>query len=279
VQAAHSLVLRAEKLVEVDAHEGLVVAGGGLYFTTLPHEGVVSIKRVDLKSLDVTTIAAQTRRANGMTLAADGALLVCEQGTLEERARIARVDLETGESETVVDQWRGLPLNSPNDVVEASDRSIWFTDPSYGFLQRFRPPPRVGDYVYRHDPSTCRTTVVADGFDKPNGLAFSPDERVLYVGDSEGPHHVVAYDVVMGRRLQNRRLFAVITPGYPDGIKVDGAGRVYISCASGVQVFSRDGEELGLIPVPAAVQFAFAGTRLLIVNDSAVWSAELKGAF
>ena len=269
----------AEKLVEVDAHEGPVVADGALYFTTVPRDGTVAIKRLDLKTLESTIVVARTRRANGMTLAADGSLLVCEQGTLSERARIARLDLATGELETVVDEWRGLPLNSPNDVVQSSDEAIWFTDPSYGFLQGFRPEPALGDYVYRHDPATGRTSVVADGFDKPNGLAFAPDEHVLYVGDSEGPHHVVAYDVVMKRRLQNRRLFAVITPGYPDGIKVDASGRVFVSSASGVQVFSRDGDELGEIPVPGAVHFAFAGNRLLIVNDSAVWSADLKGAF
>jgi gluconolactonase len=273
------VLIGAEKLVDVDAHEGPVVVGGGLYFTTVALDGIVAVKRLDLETLELTTLAPQTRRANGMTLAADGSLLVCEQGTHSERARIARFDLVTGLAETVVDQWRGLPLNSPNDVVQSFDGAIWFTDPSYGFLQGFRPGPAAGDYVYRHDPSTGRTTVVADGFDKPNGLAFSPDERVLYVGDSERPHHVVAFDVVLGRRLRNRRLFAVITPGYPDGIKVDAAGRVYVSCATGVQVFSRDGDELGEISVPGAVQFAFAGDRLLIVNDSAVWSADLKGAF
>jgi gluconolactonase len=279
MHSAPALAVAVEKLLDVDAHEGPVVAGGGLYFTTVPRDGVVAIERLDLETLDVSTFASQTRRANGMTLADDGSLLVCEQGSFTERARVARYDLATGEAETVVDEWRGLPLNSPNDVVQSSDGAIWFSDPSYGFLQGFRPAPVTGDYVYRHDPATSRTSVVADGFDKPNGLAFSPDERVLYVGDSERPHHVVAFDVVLGRRLRNRRLFAVIAPGYPDGIKVDDAGRVYVSCATGVQVFSPDGDELGEIAVPGAVQFAFAGHRLLIVNDSAVWSADLKGAF
>jgi len=268
-----------DRLVEVDAHEGPVVTEGALYFTSVPRDGVVAIRRLDLESLELTTLVANTRRANGMTLSADRSLLVCEQGTFDEAARIARFDPATGAASTVVDHWRGLPFNSPNDVVEASDGAIWFTDPSYGFLQGFRPPPVSGDYVYRHDPATGRTSVVADGFDKPNGLAFSPDEQVLYVGDSEGPHHVLAFDVIGGRRLANRRLFTVITPGYPDGIKVDGEGRVYVSSLSGVQVFSPEGDALGEIPVPAAVHFAFAGDRLLVLNDSAVWSAPLKGAF
>lgn len=75
-------------------------------------------------------------------------------------------------------------MNSPNDVVVAGDGAIWFTDPSYGHLQGFRPAPEVGDFVYRHDPATGQTAVVGDGFDKPNGIAFSPDERTLYITDS-----------------------------------------------------------------------------------------------
>jgi len=282
----------AEKLVAVDAHEGpvWVEREDALYFTAVPRDGVVAIKRLDLVTLEVSVVREDANGANGMTLSADGSLLVCEQGSLTRHARISRVHLDADAHDTVVEDWQGLVFNSPNDVVEASDGSIWFTDPSYGFLQGFRPQPEVGDFVYRHDPATGRTTVVADSFDKPNGLAFSPDQRVLYVGDSganqsvgsyhpDRPHHVVAFDVVEGRRLVSPRLFAVITPGFPDGLKVDGDGNVYVSSFSGVQVFSPDGEELGQIPVPGAVNFAFAGDRLLITNDSAVWSANLKGAF
>ena len=106
--------------------------------------------------------------------------------------------------------------------------------------------------MYRFDPRSGRLSVVADSFDKPNGLAFSPDERTLYVTDSGAndepgsyhvgrPHHVVAFDVLDGRHLGPGRLFAVTTPGFPDGIKVDKDGRVYASASSGVQVFSRPG--------------------------------------
>jgi uncharacterized protein GlcG (DUF336 family) len=165
---------------------------------------------------------------NGMTLGHDGCLVVCEQGTRSERARISRVDPRTGRVETLVDGWGGLRLNSPNDVVVRRDGTIWFTDPSYGYRQGFRPEPRAGDYVYRFDPGSGRLSVVADSFDKPNGLAFSPDERTLYVTDSGAnqepgsyhvgrPHHVVAFDVLDGRHLGPGRLFAVTTPGFPDG--------------------------------------------------------------
>jgi gluconolactonase len=291
MRVGSSPVLGLEKLVDVDAHEGpvYVEAEHALYFTTLPRPAPhVSIKRLDLDTLDVTVVRAEANGANGMTLAPDGRLLVCEQGTRSTRARISAVDPATGAAETVVDELGGLPLNSPNDVVVASDGSIWFTDPAYGHLQGFKPEPAHGDYVYRFDG---RVTVVEDSFDKPNGLAFSPDESILYVGDSGAnhepgtfdprrPHHIRAFDVADGRRLVNGRLFATITPGFPDGIKVDAEGRVYSSSFSGVQIFAPDGEPLDEVPLPGAVNFAFGGHSLFITTDTAIWAARLdaKGA-
>ena len=281
---------RHVKVADVDAHEGPVYAADehALYFTTLPKPGpLVSIKRLDLVTGELTTLREDANGANGMTLDLDGNLVVCEQGSPTTRARLSRVDRATGEAETILDDFRGLPLNSPNDVVVKSDGTIWFTDPSYGWYQGFKPEPQLGDHVYRHDPLSGRTSVVTVSFDKPNGLAFSPDESILYVGDSganheEGtydprrPHHVLAYDVVDGRRLVNERLFAVTVPGFPDGLKVDVDGRVYVSAFSGVQVFSPDGELVEEIELPGAVNFAFGDGALYITTDTAVWAA--KGA-
>src|SRR4051812_17532091 len=298
---------RLVRVVETDAHEGpvYVPAEDALYFTTVPRPGtvaapgfpLVAIKRLALDGAHfplepdrVTVVRADANAANGMTLGPDGRLLVCEQGTRSTPARIARIHPPTGVAGTVVDRWGGLPLNSPNDVVVRSDGTVWFTDPSYGYLQGFRDAPQTGDFVYRHDPGTGRTTVVADGFDKPNGLAFSPDEGVLYVTDSganqapgsfhaDRPHHIVAFDVRDGRRLSGERLFAVTTPGFPDGIKVDRAGRVYASAASGVQVFDPSGDLIGEIGLPGAVNFTFGGVAddvLFITTDDAVWAAALN---
>ncbi len=295
MRTVEPLVRSLEKLVDVDAHEGPVYAADerALYFTTLPEPGpLVSIARLDLTTLVVTTVREDANGANGMALAPDGRLLVCEQGTPTTPARISAVDRATGEAETVVDGLAGLPLNSPNDVVVASDGSIWFTDPTYGHLQGFKPEPAHGDYVYRFGGG--RLAVVEDSFDKPNGLAFSPDESILYVGDSGAnhepgtfdprrPHHIRAFDVAGGRRLENGRLFATITPGFPDGIKVDADGRVYSSSFSGVQVFAPDGDLLDEIPLPGAVNFAFGGPdgdTLFVTTDTAIWAARLgaKGA-
>jgi gluconolactonase len=277
-----------ERVAAVDAHEGPVYAADehALYFTSPPP--TVAIKRLDLTTRSVSVLDDDANAANGMTLGPDGRLLVCEQGSRTDVARISAVDRATGRRETVVDSWRGLHLNSPNDIAVRSDETIWFTDPSYGHLQGFRPEPELPDRVYRYDPASGEVSVAADGFDKPNGIAFSPDERVLYVTDSganqepgsyhvDRPHRIVAFDVVHGHHLAGERLFAVVTPGFPDGIKVDVEGRVYSSSFSGVQVFSPEGEFLDEIPVPGAVNFAWAGDVLYITTDEAVWAAG-KGA-
>jgi gluconolactonase len=289
-------------LAEVDAHEGPVYSAdeNALYFTTVPQPGVerspsVQIKRLPLGDpADISVIVAKANGANGMAADLDGELIVCEQGSRRAPARISRVDRVSGERETVVERWRGLRLNSPNDVVVSRDGAIWFTDPSYGYLQGFRPEPEVGDHVYRHDPVTGQTTVIADSFDKPNGIALSPDERILYVTDSGAnqesgsyyvgrPHHIKSFQVAPGGRLRGERLFAVIAPGFPDGLKIDRDGRVYASSFSGVQVFSPDAELLGEIHLPGVVNFCFGGADrnlLLMTTDTAVWAAALaaKGA-
>jgi gluconolactonase len=294
-------------VAETDAHEGPVYVPDedALYFTSLPRPGDVpdpgsprvAIKRVALdgdrfpvEPGRVTVVRPDANAANGMALDTEGRLVVCEQGTRSQHAAVTRLDPATGHSETVVDSFGGLQLNSPNDVVVKSDGTIWFTDPSYGHLQGFRPMPQTGDHVYRYDPRDGRLSVVADSFDKPNGLAFSPDETVLYVGDSganqapgsfdpERPHTVSAFDVVYGCELAHERLFRAISPGFPDGIKVDSAGRVYVSCFSGVQVFSPTGNLLGEVLLAGAVNFTFGGPDanvLFITADDAIWAAQLQ---
>jgi gluconolactonase len=275
---------RLRRVAETDAHEGPVYVADedALYFTTVRRERV-AIKRLALAHGTVTVVRADANMANGMALDRDGSLVVCEQGRLTERARISRVDPRTGDVDTVVDSWNGVPLNSPNDVVVARDGTIWFTDPSYGYLQGFRPEPQTGDHVYRYDPVSGELTAVLDSLDKPNGLAFSPEERFLYVGDNGAPHHLLAYDVGDGARLAGGRVLADFTPEQPDGIKVDERGRIYASAAGGVRILDERGGQIGEIELPGAVNFTFGGPGrnvLFITTDTAVWAAELdtKGA-
>jgi gluconolactonase len=290
-------------LIETNAHEGpvYVAAEHALYFTTVPEPGPknIAVKRLKLtgeefpfKPDTLDTVQFPSNMANGMTLDRDGRLMICEQGTGETPARISRLDLKTRSVETVVAQWRGHHFNSPNDVVVKSDRTVWFTDPNYGEVQGFKGAAEVGAYVYRHDPVTGETTVIADSFNKPNGLAFSPDESILYITDTGAnqapgtyfvglPHHVRAFDVQDGRHLRNERLFAVISPGVPDGIKLDVQGRVYTSSATGVQAFTPEGDLLGEIVAPGVANFTFGGPDndvLFILGDTVIWQAKLAVA-
>jgi gluconolactonase len=273
------------RILDVDAHEGPVysAAEDALYFTTVRRERV-SIKRLALADGSVSLVVHDANNANGMFLDRDGSLVVCEQGTFAEPARVSRVDPATGAAETLVDGFGGLRLNSPNDVVVRSDGTIWFTDPSYGHRQGFRPEPELSDGVYRYDPLSDRVRVAACLLDKPNGLAFSPDERTLYVGDNGRPHHLLAFEVRPNGSLRRRRVLAHATREHPDGLKVDTEGRIYASALHGIQIFDPTGDLLGEITLPGAVNFTFGGPGrnvLFITADTAIWAAVLnaKGAF
>ena len=268
------------RVAGTSAHEGPVYVPGqhALYVTKLPEPGDarprVDIARLALDTGEVSVVRGDANAANGMALFPDGRLLVCEQ----DPAAISLLDAATGRRETLVDSWRGLQLNSPNDVVVKSDGSVWFTDPSYGHLQGFRPKPQVDDRVYRYEPESGQLAVVADSFDKPNGIAFSPDDSTLYVSDNGDPHHLLAFEVLDGCRLGPARLFAVSTPGHPDGVKVDSEGRVYASAAGGIQVFDPSGELVQEIHLPGAVNFTFGGPDrdvLYVTTDDAVWAVQL----
>jgi gluconolactonase len=297
---------RLALVVEADAHEGPVYAASedALYFTSVPRRTArgpgVAIRRVQLDGGRfpvapgaISTIRPEANAANGMTMDAAGRLIVCEQGSMTSPARIARMDRDGGELESLVLACDGAALSSPNDVVVASDGAVWFTDPSYGHLQGFRPPPEAADAVYRHEPWSGRTARVTDAPDKPNGLALSPDERVLYVADSgadqgddgfhpERPHGVVAFDLGDDGRAGPGRPVAT-TPGAPDGLVVDAAGRLYVCCSPGVQVLAPGGDLIGEIRLPGAVNLTFGGPGddvLFITADTGIWAVATtaKGA-
>lgn len=291
---------RIEKVAETNAHEGLLYMPDtdSLLFTTL---GVLEhapnqIKRLCLKTHEIFFISENTDYANGMTLDCQGNLLICQQGCKGSPAYIEKIDLKTGVSSNIADNWYGRRLNGPNDIVVKSDGSIWFTDPDYPMEQGFgEENPMLKNQVYRIDPDGT-VDVVADKFQKPNGLAFSPDESRLYVTDTgyysgvpevdkNRPHSITVFDVKNGRQVHDRRLFASICAfdgsslGMPDGIKVDTAGRVYVANADGVQVINETGVMLGLIRVEKAVTLAFGGPlldTLYIVNDHEILSVKLN---
>lgn len=194
---------------------------------------------------------------NGRTLDLDGAVVQCSHGR-----RAVERETDDGEVTVIVDRWQGRRFNSPNDVVVAADGAIWFTDPPYGILSdregRVAAPEYDGCYVFRFDAKRAELAPVVTDMVHPNGLAFSPDERILYVSDTgwvrdnPDPRHIRAYDVTDGGCV-NGRVFAEIDEGCPDGFRVDEAGRVWSSSGDGVRVFAPDGELVLHVPVPEKV--------------------------
>jgi gluconolactonase len=219
--------------------------------------------------------------ANGNTRDGQGRLVTCEHGT----RRITRTEID-GSITVLADSFAGKRLNSPNDVVVRSDGSVWFTDPTYGILHDYEgykaKAEQAARNVYRLDPESGELTAAVSDFRQPNGLAFSPDETVLYVADSAASHdetaprHICAFDVVDGKKLANGRVFAVIDSGIPDGMRVDTEGNVWSSAADGVHCFAPDGRLIGKIRVPQTVaNLTFGGprrNRLFITATTSLYS-------
>ena len=233
---------------------------------------------------------------NGHTREADGALLHCSHGLRAIVRTRFRHDPGAGlvalADEVVVSHYQGRRFNSPNDIVVKRDGTIWFTDPPYGILSDYEghaAPSELGKhYVFRFDPANGALRVVSDFVDEPNGLAFSPDESLLYVSDTSaatrqdgsGHHHIVAFDVVGGQDLAKPRVFAVISPGLSDGFRVDLHGFIYTSSGDSVQVYHPDGTRLARIAVPEKVgNVCFggaAGDELFIAASSSIYRIRLS---
>lgn len=217
--------------------------GGYLVFSDIPNN---RIHRWSMRE-GVTIHREPSGNTNGNTRDIAGRLISCEHSG----RRVAIEDL-TGARTTLVERYSGQRLNSPNDVVVRSDGTIWFTDPPYGL-----PPDGSGreldrNHVFRFDPGDGTLISVADDFERPNGLCFSPDEKRLYVADSSGRAHVRVFDIDAYGRLHGGEVFCVIQAGVPDGIRCDEDGRLWSSAGDGVHVFDVGGELIGRIITPHA---------------------------
>jgi gluconolactonase len=208
-----------------------------------------------------------SNNANGHTRDREGRLVSCEHRT----RRVTRTEVD-GAITVIADSFRGRRLNSPNDVVVASDGAVWFTDPTYGILSDYEgfraEPEQDARGVYRVDPGTGAVERMADDFVMPNGLAFSPDESRLYVADSggshweEAPRHIRAFGVGGDGTLSGGGVFAEIGVGHPDGLRVDTEGNVWTSAADGIHVLTPEGRMLGKVLVPQVVaNLTFGGSR------------------
>jgi gluconolactonase len=262
--------------------EGLVWMGDAdcLLFQDLPRNRTLRW----IEDVGVSIYRAPSGFANGQTRDRQGRLISCSH---QERC-LFRTEWD-GTVARLVDAHDGRRLNSPNDVVVRSDGSIWFTDPLYGIesdyeggRQRSEQPPAV----YRFDPSDGQIRIVADDFDGPNGLAFSPDESRLYVAETgdqtrdDPKQYVRMFDVASGGELRGGEVFYKADPGYVDGLRIDELGNMWASAADGIHCVAPDGRLLGKILVPHRVSnLTFGGparNRLFIGGSHCLYSIFLN---
>ena len=221
-----------------------------------------------------------SNNGNGNTRDRHGRLVTCEHLT----RRVTRTEYD-GSITVLADSFQGKRLNSPNDVVVKSDGSVWFTDPSFGilsFYEGLKAEPELPTNVYRIDADGT-IALAAEGINFPNGLAFSPDESILYIVESRGtPRKILAYDVVGGRTLANRRVAIDAGPGTPDGFRLDVDGNLWCGWGmgaaglDGVHVFNPAGELIGRIDLPErCANLCFGGVhrnRLFMAASTSLYA-------
>jgi gluconolactonase len=252
-------------------------AGRYLLFSDIPNDRVL---RWDETTGHVGVFRQPSDYANGHTRDRMGRLVSCEQG----RRRVTRTEPD-GTVTVLAERYRGRRLNSPNDVVERSDGSIWFTDPSYGIdsdYEGYQAESEIGAcHVYRVDPADGQVRIVADDFERPNGLAFSLDESRLYVADTrQNPSHIRVFDVADDGSVAGGEVFGTCDSGAFDGVRVDTAGRVWAAAHDGLHCFAPDGARIGKLRVPEICSnLTFGGPRrneLFITASSSVYNLRVN---
>lgn len=240
--------------------------------------------RYDETDGSVSVFREPSNNSNGNTVDRQGRLVTCEH----QARRISRTEHD-GTIVTIADRWQGKRLNSPNDVVVKSDGSIWFTDPTYGIDSDYegdKAESEIGaSYVYRVDPATGAVEAVITDMVKPNGLAFSLDERQLYVVDTgrthgaEHPAHMRVFDVSDDGKVSGGRVFADCTVGLFDGFRLDDQGRIWTSAADGIHCYDPDGTLIGKVKVPEVVaNCVFGGIKrnvLYICGTTSLYAVRL----
>jgi gluconolactonase len=236
-----------------------------LVWSDIPNDRML---RFDALSGQTAVFRQPARNSNGNTVDREGRLVTCEHGGRQ----VTRTEHD-GRITVLASHYEGKRLNSPNDVVVKSDGSIWFTDPDYGILSDYegdRAEAEIGRCnVYRIDGQSGALTAVAGDFVKPNGLAFSADESILYIADTgashdpeNGPRHIRAC-VVNGATLGGSTVFATCTSGLFDGFRLDAEGRIWTSAADGVHIYHPDGTLIGKVAIPEIVaNLCWGGPKL-----------------
>jgi len=214
-----------------------------------------------------------SNNANGNTVDNERRLITCEHTS----RRVTRTERD-GKITVLARTYQGKHLNSPNDVVIKRDKTIWFTDPPYGIRPEMQEQP--ANYVFRLNPEKEDPMPVVDDFSRPNGLCFSPDEKFLYIGDSDTKiHHVRRFIVLDNNTLKEEEIFTIIYPGVPDGMRVGSEGHLFCAAGDGIQVFNVNGKLIGKILTPqTASNCTFGGSNfreLFITATKSVWRVSL----
>ena len=261
------------------ARSGVVRRRGLLLFSDIPNDRIMRWT----PGAGVSVYREPSNHANGHTRDREGRLISCEHGG----RRVTRTELD-GSITVIAERYRGKRLNSPNDVVVKSDGSIWFTDPHYGIstnYEGFKSEQELPCNVYRVDPATGSIEAVITDCNGPNGLAFSPDERRLYVADTgrmfgDDPTHIRVFDVGEDGGVGGGDVFHAVHPGAADGFRPDSDGNLWTSAADGVHCIGPDGALLGKILVPEPVSnVCFGGRakhRLFVTASTSVYSVVLN---
>jgi gluconolactonase len=287
-RAFERIIVRTARLEKL--YEGCRWAEGPAYFPALRSLLWSDIPNDRMLRWDETTGTVGVFRqpagyTNGNVVDRDGRLVSCEHGN----RRVTRTGHD-GTITVVADRFDGKRLNSPNDLVVKSDRSIWFTDPSYGIdsdYEGHKSESEIGGcHVYRVDPASGAVRIVADDFVRPNGLAFSPDERLLYVSDTGQAHvagmksHIRRFAVAEDGKLSDGAVFITSTAGSFDGFRLDDAGRIWTSAGDGVHCYDAQGTLLGKVLVPEVVaNVVFGGpkrNRLFICGTTSLYAVMLR---
>lgn len=257
-------------------------AGRYLVFSDIPNNRMM---RYDDCDGHMSTFRQPSNNSNGNTTDPQGRLVTCEHLT----RRVTRTEYD-GSIIVLADRFKGKRFNSPNDVVVKSDGSIWFSDPSYGIMTDYegiKAPMELDRCdVYRIDGQTGDITIVADDFMKPNGIAFSPDESMLYIADTglshnpDGPKHIRGFKLNGdGKTLGASKVFAECTVGMFDGFRVDKQGRIWSSAGDGVHCYDPDGDLIGKIKLPEiCANVCFGGplrNRLFMCGTTSLYSTYL----
>lgn len=225
-------------------------AGGYLVFSDIPSN---EIKKWTAKD-GLTTFRMPSNNSNGLIFDAKGRMVTCEHSG----RRITRTNTD-GTVEVLADSYDGKKFSSPNDVAIKGDGTVWFTDPPYG-IPKDQKQEQAANNVYRLDLATKKLTVVVGDCDRPNGLCFSPDEKLLYVADSGKPKHIRVFTVNADGTLTHGTVLCALDKGAPDGIRCDRFGNIWSSAGDGIRVYAPTGTLFGTIPVPEVpANLAFGG--------------------